>query len=101
MGPSARCTRGEEDDLSSRKLSKGPLLDATDPKCECGAPLVMSSDGNGMLIERCQDGCFKRAVVTRRPTCPECAAGPWNEKTGCEACGFGVKEKKVPLPVPT
>ena len=48
------------------------MLDATDPKCECGAPLLMSSDGNGMLFERCADGCFRRAVTTRRPTCPEC-----------------------------
>ena len=76
------------------------MLDATDPKCECGAPLLMSSDGNGMLFERCADGCFRRAVTTRRPTCPECGKGPWGEKTGCESCGFGVPEKKPPRTQP-
>ncbi len=54
----------------------------------------MSSDGNGMLWERCTAGCFKRPVQTRRPSCPECDGGPWGEKTGCEQCGFGVKETK-------
>ena len=71
-------------------------MDATDPKCECGAPLTMSSDGNGLLLERCLAGCFSRAVTTRRPTCPECGDGPWGEKTGCESCGFGVPEKRKP-----
>ncbi len=73
------------------------MLDAAEPKCECGGTLVMNSDGNGALFERCQNGCFRRPVQTRRPSCPECGAGPWGEKTGCEACGFGVREIKRPV----
>lgn len=83
--------------MSTRNWSKGPMIDAFDPKCECGSPLVMASDGNGMLWEQCQNGCFKRPVQTRRPSCPECGQGPWGEKTGCEACGFGVREIKRPV----
>lgn len=84
--------------MSTRSWSKGPMLEASDPRCECGSALIMSSDGNGMLMERCQNGCYRRPVQTRRPTCPECGFGPWGEKTGCEKCGFGVREVKKPGP---
>ncbi len=84
----------QEDHVSSRNWSKAQLMDARDAKCECGAALVMSSDGNGVVIERCQSGCFRREVPKRRPVCPECGGGPWGEKTGCEACGFDFRAKK-------
>ncbi len=91
---------GQEENVSSRNWSKGPLLDARDPKCECGSLLVMSSDGNGMLFEKCLSGCFSRPVTTRRPSCPECGAGPWNEKTGCESCGHATRPQRPPVTDP-